>query len=457
MPRRSSMVAILLAVVIFIPPSFAADAPAGVWELRYAKKTVETPAKEATESHPPDSEQTVSGPKTSSSELVVRLEPQRLAIRESAVEAIYDFDRREILWVDHDARTVTHSSLFSDVAFRDAEFANRIMLSQVLSKAGVEHGPFDQTQLEVLFSMKKGDPGEPIEMKESGATLSFSVGGTEITTFTPDARALPEVLRQTLGRFLVYCCSLHPDVRRRIGERGHIPASLEYRYRDTPSIFDVDLQLRTARSSANAISVPSGFTPQADDRPLSVLLRRVSVSDEAKKSDDDYLQEAKSFRESGHAVDALLTLFEMVLATGVQPVDEIRQVATENREDEQLQTLLTAMRVAGEDPQKALDLNVSIDRDGLQKRHVLKIFQANYQTSLGNGDQAVGLFLDALKVNPYIAGVYKDLGDIYYRQYDMHTAWQCWDAARRVAPNHPMLGDIQNLEQHLQAAYPEFF
>ena len=72
-------------------------------------------------------------------------------------------------------------------------------------------------------------------------------------------------------------------------------------------------------------------------------------------------------------------------------------------------------------------------------------------------DQAVDLFVGALEVNPYIAGVYKDLGDIHYRQYDMYTAWQCWDAARDLAPSHFMLGDIQKLEQHLETEYPEFF
>jgi len=448
---------VLLATVIATGPVAAEDTTSVVWELRYSKDTTETRTKEATEYHPPDSEKPVT-PASSSTEVVVRLEPERLAIRESETETIYDFEEKTVLRVDHGAKTLSRSSLFCDVGFRDAEFANRIMLSEVLGKAGVEDNPFDHTQLKVLFSMNRGDSGKPVEVREEDAMLTFSVGDLKITTFAPDKRLCPEALHATLRRFLVYCCNLHPDVRSRVVDDGHIPKTLRYRYQNLPSVFEVDLRLETVKPTAAAISLPSGFKPMTDGQPLQALLASVGAeAGEGSKSESDYLEEAKSFQDSNRAVDSLLTLFEMLLATGRQPVDRIREVTSRYKDDEQLQTLLTAMRVADEDPQRALDLNLSIDRDGLKKTHVLDIFQANYQTFLGNTDVALGLFIAALEVNPHIAGVYKDLGDIHYRQYDMRTAWHCWDAARDLAPGHFMLGDIQKLEQRLEAEYPDFF
>jgi len=63
----------------------------------------------------------------------------------------------------------------------------------------------------------------------------------------------------------------------------------------------------------------------------------------------------------------------------------------------------------------------------------------------------------ALDGNRYLAGVYKDLGDLYYDAYETNVAWDCWDAARKIAPSLEMLDSVRDLEEHLETAYPRFF
>jgi hypothetical protein len=36
-------------------------------------------------------------------------------------------------------------------------------------------------------------------------------------------------------------------------------------------------------------------------------------------------------------------------------------------------------------------------------------------------------------------------------------AWACWDAARRVNPQHPMLLPVAEMESGLRTTFPEFF
>jgi hypothetical protein len=39
----------------------------------------------------------------------------------------------------------------------------------------------------------------------------------------------------------------------------------------------------------------------------------------------------------------------------------------------------------------------------------------------------------------------------------MAEAWACLDAARRIAPNHPMLKPADDMERALRAKNPEYF
>ena len=66
-------------------------------------------------------------------------------------------------------------------------------------------------------------------------------------------------------------------------------------------------------------------------------------------------------------------------------------------------------------------------------------------------------FFAALTENPANAGAWKDLGDIFYNEYEMPVAWECWEMARRLLPTHKNLQSVADLERKLLENYPEFF
>ena len=62
-----------------------------------------------------------------------------------------------------------------------------------------------------------------------------------------------------------------------------------------------------------------------------------------------------------------------------------------------------------------------------------------------------------LAVNPAIAGVYKDLGDVLLNGFDAPHAWRAWDFGRMIAPNFANFEAVNQLERSLAATHPEYF
>ena len=92
-----------------------------------------------------------------------------------------------------------------------------------------------------------------------------------------------------------------------------------------------------------------------------------------------------------------------------------------------------------------------------RKAYVLGIFEANDRLKLGDGASAKRLFDEALEKNLLLAGVYKDLGDLYLVEYDLPRAWRCWDQGRRIAPTFGNFAPVNQFEQSLLSQHPEYF
>jgi len=62
-----------------------------------------------------------------------------------------------------------------------------------------------------------------------------------------------------------------------------------------------------------------------------------------------------------------------------------------------------------------------------------------------------------LQARPFIAGVYKDLGDNLLMSYDASGAWRCWDIGRRIAPGFQNFKAVNQFESALATQHPEYF
>ena len=92
-----------------------------------------------------------------------------------------------------------------------------------------------------------------------------------------------------------------------------------------------------------------------------------------------------------------------------------------------------------------------------EKAYVVGIFRANMESPLGNRDAAIDLFVAALTKNPFITGVWKDLGDSLDGGYDAVDTWRCYDIARIIAPAHGILGGIAQREAAMLKEHAEYF
>lgn len=88
---------------------------------------------------------------------------------------------------------------------------------------------------------------------------------------------------------------------------------------------------------------------------------------------------------------------------------------------------------------------------------MLHIFQGGVKATQGQPREAIQLYLQALQGDPYVSGAWKDLGELYYETYDGERAWQCWDVARRLRPQHEMLKPVDELEAEILKHSPGYF
>ncbi len=86
-------------------------------------------------------------------------------------------------------------------------------------------------------------------------------------------------------------------------------------------------------------------------------------------------------------------------------------------------------------------------------------FLANDLGEAGHDTDALPLFANAIRGNPYLAGYYKDMGDVFRRAYSPDLAWLCYDLGRMLpgSADTPVISHVTEQETELAKTYPEFF
>jgi cytochrome c-type biogenesis protein CcmH/NrfG len=86
----------------------------------------------------------------------------------------------------------------------------------------------------------------------------------------------------------------------------------------------------------------------------------------------------------------------------------------------------------------------------------LEVLHANLLQNIGELTAVENLFQNALEANPELAGVWCDLGKHYHYNYKHVEAWQCYAAARSIAPRHFLLKEILDLETKLRQDFADY-
>ncbi len=408
--------------------------------------------------------------KGSKSLIMVSLGKNYFYAKEGVRKLVFDFHNKRVIKINDSDKVYSDTSLFSDIGFRYMEFQNRLYLRNILNKASERStgktlsspGIFN---IESLFSMAKPGSSEQLiteNKKEHGVEYSFNKETVVECKFS--SRPLSDLEVSLFEKYLIYQCHLHPQIRKAIISTKLIPKYLKYSFKNSGKKIYVEMNLvKLSTEQRDSYVVPANYTKiyALPNKELASLIDKIMSGKGSvrRMEKSDFIKIADDLMYKGSYFDAMLVLFECGLQTGEGSPEKVNEVMSAGGKDDErwnifLQCLDSKDRESAEKAMKTLE---SISRENLTHGYVVDIVIADNKVLLGDFDKAKELFLKVLEANPYIAGVYKDLGDPFHSSFDMVSAWQCWDTARFLYPNHKMLQQVNEYEQWLVKNFPDFF
>jgi len=369
-----------------------------------------------------------------------------------------DFGDKKIYRFSEGASGFVTSSLFSDIGFRVYEFQNRMMLGGALGAAGIEDNPMDHVLMEHLFSLTS-DKETVLKRKQKKSTVIFSHKDKELFRYSLESISVSDADMERFLLFIRYRYGVHPEILSELEESSGIPKEfVVHRYnvgteKISLELLSIDNSTNRPRSELTPIVIP-------EEEIIYELVAKVANSSEQDFSNTctSLKQKAIENAKDGDYLDSIALFLGYTLATGEQMPQEFFEFKDAITKDGDVQLLFASISPQSKEAaERAVnDLKTLSDKskDGVS---TVLIFRANVLTSLEKRTEAIDSFLAALSKQPMIVGAWKDLGDIYYGNYDTVKAWLCWDTGRFLYRNHKLFQDVNQFEEKLQDDYPEFF
>jgi len=398
------------------------------------------------------------------SEISVELGNDFFSYISEGTKYIYDFKDKRVFTVNLSSKKFSDDSLFSDIGFRTYEFQNRLMLGGALAAGGVEDNPMLPVFSEHLFSLQQKDKKSELSQTSKDNLQVFSAAGKDLLSYSPQGMEVSSREKAMFIKFIRYVFGGHPQILKQLSSDNIIPKSIQvHRYNvfNEHNILSLS-EIKTTPSRSFSLDGYSTAVLDIDTDPFSNFLNDIKNSKNInlEKHLISLLAQAKSYYQNGNNIDTMLCYLEYNLASSnpLPPVyEEQREVLNQ---DENVKKLLATLRLSPKNKEEGEDFLhklQELEKESKHQSHVLKIFQANAQSGLGNYQKAKELFYEALKASPHITGAYKDLGGLYFNEYNAVLAWRCWDVARKISPTNKMLVQINEFESRLLKDYPEFF
>lgn len=397
--------------------------------------------------------------------LTVTLWPSVFSVDDGKKTTFYDFNRRKIDVLDKAKKTYEEDSLYFEIGYRTAEFQNRLFLQQALKGAGRVTPEFQTFQLEILFGLRhpKEKTPDAFVRKAGAGAWNFNAPTKELVTQAQlSETSIPADLQKSWGHYLLYGCSLHPSVLAFLEKEGKLPKSLIFQRLNVGEASRVTLTLQKqeeVEGPDNSWEKTFQRTVESDPEIWEVAQKSLALTtpDAAatRKTTLDFVEKAS---KAGKNFDAALACLEFPLQTGEKMDEALKPILPKLKDDRNWdlfrQGLSTQTQGEAENAVKALN---SIDRQGLTKGYVIDIMLGDAYEADQKDKEAIDCYFKALRANPLLAGPWKDLGDAYYDGYQMDLAWLCWDTARKLYPDHPLLQGVTEEEKGFVKDFPEYF
>jgi hypothetical protein len=400
-------------------------------------------------------------PSTKTFPLLVTLGHQYLIVEAEGTRTIYDFERLRVLRIDLSSAKYTDDSLYSDVGFRALEFQNRIMLGAALQAGKVAVNPMEPALVEQLFSLSNPKSETQIDQRPAENDREFFWGKQKLVSVSDKTRELPAGYESEYWRFLRYYAGGHPKVYSALRSVKGVPEKISFVLTNMGTETR-EIALNSIGSGADAPYSRAGLELAPHDQEPYNTLRLLGPDAAAKLTErmDAAVKARDAAMAQGQVLDAVLTNMSILIMSGdgasIAPwLAQNREAIQSNELAHSLSGILEPRDQAG--AQKSLQTLSELHNRTGSAGYMLDVFQGNILLGLRDGKAGADHLLAALRVNPYLLGAWKDLGGYYYQSFQTDKAWDCWDAARRVNSQHPMLLRISEIERQLRTTFPEFF
>jgi len=410
--------------------------------------------------------------------LTVKTGPDALWINGRDLNRIYDFKNMRIYDLNSSASTYMERSLYADLATRQSDLRNRLALHDAIGrtiKGKHANHILDDFFNEERYALTLPDrhSGYVLTKEKLGDADVYNFGKLIVTSVIPGSQSVSGDKLRQFSRFLIYATHLHPDIREDIEKMERLPDRFMCLLENHPiSKERCTFTLKKVTPGDFAGQVPAGYT-QARDPHSPLFSVYPCIKDRGGEPPADLRQQTieyyKKAVEKKNYLDALLAVSEYGLQTGENLTNEMSAIKDQIKEDAECKKLIAGLRTPRTEQEAMLALGSldSINRTHSSKSYLIDIFRANLIVAMNERGLAnlatkqdadpSATFVKVLKINPFLAGVYHDLGE-YLDQTDKHTyAWECYELAHKFYPKHPFMKDVMEREHELSESFPQFF
>jgi len=398
-------------------------------------------------------------PPDASYPLTVTLGHRYLSYERDGKRYIDDFATARAFALDLAAHTYEENSLYADIGFRVHELENRLVLGRALAAGKVKLDMFAPANVEHEIGVEAAGENSAIDSTTQGDERVFRWKGHEFLAVSRASSPLPAEYAGEYWRFLRYFTGGHPKIYRELAHYAGVPALVRIEvtnaYQLTRTIKLAAIDVRPDEDYTLA-----GFTRAApvDDPDKTIALLGADGPASVAAAVATTKAERERFLGEGRVFDAFLRHLAIVIENGDASADWLAANRARMQADPDVARLSAALkpRSAAEAEQAVKLLTALRDADPV-RRYLLDVFLGNTYSKLGRDKERIERMLAALHANPYLTGAWFDLGAMYDGAFEPGYAWACWDAARRLVPDHPFGQSINAREKALRAGHPEFF
>jgi hypothetical protein len=285
--------------------------------------------------------------------------------------------------------------------------------------------------------------------------LRATFGGKVLFEASADGKKLEPTQARAYVRFLRYFTGGYPGVLAELQAEDRVPTTVTVHQFNAGKVQETRLTLVSLESSPEEPSPPVQHSWPVS-KPVDSALNLAETL--PPNPPDVGLANIPTLLREHQNLSAVLRAFENALCCGNALTPLITAHIAELQQDPACARFFQAVQGGATSPQASLDQMRGLEQEAGDTAFVLHVFEGGFlMQNLHQGPAGLQLYLDALNVQPRLAGAWKDVGDYYYHSYDTDTAWRCWDLGRHLAPQHSMLSSVNRLEAHLRQDYPEFF